>query len=104
MLEVNTLPTPTFKDVIVENPLFDKTEEIRKELEKMPEKNREEYLKKNIDHVWDKVKVIKVSKNVTEVKTNDVVFVDPIKVTDVGIPLQEGKYIQIPEYLIKGIW
>jgi DNA integrity scanning protein DisA with diadenylate cyclase activity len=107
MKEVSTLHTPTFRDVIVENPLFDKTEEIRRELEKMPEKNREEYLSKNVEDVWNKVKVVKVSKIIKEtgeIKEGSLVFVDPSRVLEVGIPLQKGKYVQISETLIKGIW
>lgn len=101
------LYTPTFKDVILENPLFEKTEQVRKELAKMPEKNREQYLKENVDGIWNKVNVVKVSEDVastTKIKEGSVVFVDHSRILDVGMPIAEGKFIQVSVNLIKGIW
>lgn len=103
-MNTEKLYTPTFKDVIIENPLFTKTETIRTELEKMPEKSREQYLKDNVDNVWNKVKVVKVAKDVTEVREGNLVVVDHSRILDVGMPIFEGKYIQVSINLIKGIW
>lgn len=104
MGEKPVLPRPTFRDVILVNPLFKKTEEIRATLEKMPEKNREQYLKDNVEHAWDRVEVLKVSNSCEEVKEGDFVLVDANVVINRGMQIYEGEFVQVPETAIKGVW
>lgn len=104
MGEKPVLPRPTFRDVILVNPLFNKTEEIRTKLEKMPEKNREQYLRDNVENAWDRVEVLKVAKGCEEVKEGDFVSVDANIVVNRGFQIHEGEFVQVPETAIKGVW
>lgn len=68
------IPTPLDSHILVKNPFYGKDAEmdkLEKELEKMPEKDRDEFRKKHFYDVWHNLEVVKTGASVLDVAVGD---------------------------------
>lgn len=96
------LPTPAPHYVIIENPLGDKMTELQKEVDKLPEKDRVEYVKKHATTMFENIKIMKVGAGVW-FKENSLGISTPERLQD-GVGIIDGKYIIVRETSIISVW
>ena len=98
-----SLPRPLGSDVLIKNPLFGKIDYLEEQINKLPPKDKEAFIRKNAFQVWNKVEIISVGSLVRELKEGDQVLCDP-SIATTGKLILEGEYILARENQIYAIW
>ncbi len=95
-MEEVKVPTPLRNDIIVENPIFGKSETVE-ELKLIPQAKQESYIKENLSPLFERIVVVKKGPGVTSVEEGDIVCVSPDVIMRDGIPFDEGRVVLIGE-------
>ena len=103
MGESKKLLKPLGSFVLVRNPLHGKLEAMEDALEKMPEKDRMEYLKENMYDVWQDLEILGVGPRVETLTVGDHVATEP-ELAKRGIVVMGGEYLMIRESDFVGLW
>lgn len=99
------MPQPLWNDVLIANPMADraKTEEIEKTAKKLPQAERDEFVREHLASIWENVEILAVGSECRQLKTGDHVCGTPEAVTG-GSPTPDGNYLFINERAFRGRW
>lgn len=97
-------PKPLFSDVIIRNPITDELmATIDSKISKLPEKEREEYLRSNLKDLWAKVEIIEVGSDCRSLKKGDIGMASH-SIASHSVPTPDGKFLIVPERMFKAVW
>jgi hypothetical protein len=98
------LRKPLGSYVLIKNPLtremFGKEKEL---LEKLPEDQREEYMKAHYDSLWDGVEILAIGPDVRGLKVGDKAVTNGMLVSN-GTYTQKDTYILVREGQFVAVW
>lgn len=104
--KITKVPKPLDGQVLILNPFYGKDDEmtrLEKELERMPEKDRDEFRKKNFYEIWHHLIVIGVGDQVKDLKAGDEVVSTATEMAS-AIVLCDEKYLLTRRGSIKAKW
>jgi hypothetical protein len=97
------MPTPIGSDVVIANPITaEVAAEIDKVAAKLPQKEKEEFFKKNMTDLWSCLEILAVG-DCRFLKAGDFVFGTP-EVLQSAVAVPGEKYLIIRESAFKGKW
>lgn len=96
-------PKPTGSYVLIENPLYEKIEDLEKELNKLPESEKDEYIKNNISIIWENICALDIGPEVRSIKKGDILITTPLLAKG-AIPIMKDKFLMLRERDFVAIW
>ena len=102
----DNIPNPLRTDLIIENPLHGREESMAEELKALPEAERQAYIAENFNHLFKKVKVVKVGNRVTEisgVEAGMLIMTSPGALSQ-GIFVNDEKHVIIRDRDVLASW
>lgn len=100
---VRDYPLPTGGYVLLPNPLAGKIDELAEELEKMPEKERKEFISKHVAKLHEKIEILAVGPDARGYETGDIVMI-PNEVAATSLFICDEKYMMVRATNIVGKW
>lgn len=98
------VPTPLFSNVMIKNPMQKAmTEALDKELNLLPEKDRNAVLEEKMKTMWGEVRILAVGDTCSTLKKGDSCVATPTAVTQ-SIPSPGGEYLFVPERAFIAKW